>query len=88
MCIRTHAGPGLLTFRASYDALTALFNRAYLQECLVSPHRNAKRHHATYSLLLDLDHFEVVNDRFGHATGNQVLAQGGRRIVRMQIPCH
>ncbi len=77
------AEPGSLAFRASHDALTTLPNRACLQERLASLHHSAKKHGATYSLLLlDLDHFKVVNDRFGHATGDQVLVQVGRRIVR------
>lgn len=71
-----------LAYRASHDALTGLPNRSYLQGRLENLHRSAEAQRAVYSLLLlDLDHFKLVNDRYGHATGDQVLAQVGRRIA-------
>lgn len=71
-----------LTYRATHDSLTGLLNRCCVQERLENLHRAAEAQRGAYSLLLlDLDHFKIVNDRFGHATGDQVLAQVGRRIA-------
>ena len=79
---RNRLESGSLAYRASHDSLTGLPNRAYIQQRLENLHRSAEAQGLAYSvLLLDLDHFKIVNDRFGHATGDQVLAQAGRRIA-------
>jgi diguanylate cyclase (GGDEF)-like protein/PAS domain S-box-containing protein len=56
------------------DPLTDLYNRRYLFEVLAREIRRAQRYEHFLSLaLLDLDRFREVNNRFGHAQGDEVL---------------
>jgi diguanylate cyclase (GGDEF)-like protein len=58
----------------SYDELTKAFNRRSLIARLEQERASAQRHGGTFSVaLFDLDHFKSVNDRFGHAAGDEVL---------------
>jgi diguanylate cyclase (GGDEF)-like protein/PAS domain S-box-containing protein len=64
---------GLRTF-AERDFLTGLFNRRMLFNFLDIELQRAKRYGRPVSLLMiDIDEFKRVNDRFGHDTGDRVL---------------
>ncbi|MBL8519595.1 MAG: GGDEF domain-containing protein [Betaproteobacteria bacterium] len=63
-----------LTELASRDPLTSLHNRRSFGEQLEWLLRNACRRRESLSLLMiDLDRFKRVNDRFGHAEGDRTL---------------
>jgi diguanylate cyclase (GGDEF)-like protein/PAS domain S-box-containing protein len=61
-------------FQATHDALTGLANyREFLGELERELRRSDRSHRPFAVLLLDLDNLKMVNDRYGHLTGNRAL---------------
>ena len=66
---------------ATTDPLTGLFNRRTILERGEQCQLNAQRYGTPYSLIIvDVDHFKSINDRFGHDRGDQVLKAVVQRI--------
>jgi two-component system, cell cycle response regulator len=73
-----------LAEHAATDPLTGLSNRRHIEPQLLGETSRALRHRATFSVLMaDLDHFKLVNDRYGHDAGDEVLREVARRIRSM-----
>ncbi len=66
-----------LEFAAHRDALTGVGNRASLND------RIGVGGPPSSVLFIDLDRFKAVNDTFGHAVGDEVIAKVGRRIAEV-----
>ena len=66
---------------ARRDPLTGLPNRTRILEVLEAAIAEMPARGTVAVLFLDLDRFKVVNDSFGHATGDRVLVELGRRLL-------
>ena len=70
-----------IRYQANYDALTGLPNRSLLSDRLNQAIVSAHRENWMLAVLfLDLDHFKVVNDTFGHVVGDELLQLVSARI--------
>ncbi|KJC59189.1 hypothetical protein UP10_19175 [Bradyrhizobium sp. LTSPM299] len=79
---RRAAAEDQLAHLASTDALTGLANRRRLDNTLDVEWRRGMRAKAPVSLLMiDVDHFKIFNDTYGHQAGDAVLATVGRCIA-------
>jgi diguanylate cyclase (GGDEF)-like protein len=73
-----------LYHRALHDPLTALPNRALLEDRLeqaVARLRRATDDEALVVLYVDIDRFKSINDTYGHETGDRVVREVARRLA-------
>lgn len=72
----------ILERRALYDELTGLANRALLLDHLAGASARLRRGDGRLLavLFVDLDGFKLINDRYGHEAGDEVLAGAARRL--------
>lgn len=75
---------------ATHDELTGLFNRRRMRECLEEAReRSLRSGHRWCVALVDVDHFKLVNDRYGHGVGDQVLQAlahaGGAHVRKLDL---
>jgi diguanylate cyclase (GGDEF)-like protein len=81
MSERRHAEATLVDL-ATHDPLTGLPNRRlFLSQLEGAAARTTRSVESTAIVYLDLDGFKEINDRFGHAIGDEVLVEVGRRLA-------
>lgn len=64
------------------DQLTGIYNRRRLETVLEKEFRRTKRYKSPLAcLMIDIDHFKRINDRFGHHTGDMVIKETAEIIT-------
>lgn len=70
---------------AFYDLVTGLPNRSLFldrfKQTLLGRHQNAQEKIGIF--FLDIDHFKIINDRFGHSMGDKVLKEIAQRLLKI-----
>ena len=83
---RLEADNAALADQSAHDPLTGVFNRRHLA-ALMSSRQAAPQSEGSGPrvglILLDVDHFKSINDRFGHVLGDQVLVEVARRLQEL-----
>ncbi|TCO82789.1 PAS domain S-box-containing protein/diguanylate cyclase (GGDEF)-like protein [Plasticicumulans lactativorans] len=76
-----------LRFQSLHDALTGVYNRRFMEDCLRRELARARRSHTPVAVvLLDIDHFKRINDTFGHDAGDAVLRTVGALLKQAVRP--
>jgi len=76
-----------LLFQATHDALTGVANRGVILDALRRERSRQLREGGTFGVvMMDLDHFKYVNDRYGHLAGDAVLQEITRRVTHIIRP--
>ncbi len=71
-----------MRFRATHDTLTHLWNRGVILDLFGRELARCRREHENVGVILaDLDHFEKINDTYGHLVGDEVLRKTARRLL-------
>ena len=74
-------------YRATHDFLSGIYNRAAIIELLKREASRCERAGQQMSLLMvDVDHFKVINDTYGHLVGDQVITQLALRMASALRP--
>jgi two-component system cell cycle response regulator len=80
--LRTKYLIDLLARKAMIDALTGLWNRNYFDQQLVTQTAASTRHARPLTcIMIDLDRFKSINDRYGHSFGDDVLRRVGHLLA-------
>jgi diguanylate cyclase (GGDEF)-like protein len=72
-----------LAHRTRHDPLTELPNRVMLVEWLADALARCAPERMVGLVLLDIDHFKIVNDSLGHDAGDELLSSAARRVERV-----
>ena len=65
------------------DDLTKLFNTRYLNRTLEIEITRANRHRTSLALIfMDVDHFKIINDNYGHLVGSKLLVEMGQLLLK------
>jgi diguanylate cyclase (GGDEF)-like protein len=71
-----------LEYETVTDHLIGIFNRRYLDRKITEEIARSRRYGVPLSMmLLDIDHFKTVNDKYGHQIGDEVLKGLGKLLV-------
>jgi diguanylate cyclase (GGDEF)-like protein len=70
-----------VAYLASHDSLTNAFTRRHMNEvCAMELERSLRSGHSMALLIIDLDHFKLINDTHGHQRGDHVLIDFVARV--------
>lgn len=79
--VERHKIEAELEHLATIDPLTSVYNRRKFNEILSYELRRDERYHSGISFILcDLDNFKLINDEYGHNTGDEVLIQFSKLV--------
>ena len=72
-----------LQYAATFDHLTKIFNRKSIEKRLkIEIQKTAISKEPLCLVILDIDHFKIINDSFGHLTGDTVLKQIANLVLK------
>ena len=81
ICLENVISNEMLKYIGLTDSLTGVYNRRYIDRRLLEEIARARRQNYCISCMyIDIDHFKLVNDTYGHQGGDEVLREVATRI--------